>query len=410
MIPAAAAPALPEGLDLAPLDAVPGPVGVAVSGGGDSVALAVLLSEALPGRRLVILTVNHKLRADAADDVAAVERLGARLGVPVVALEARSRPSGSVQAWARAERHALLAEAAAAHGLGAVALGHTLDDQAETFLLRLARGSGLRGLAAMRPLAERDGLVLLRPLLGVTRAALRHALVERGIPWREDPSNVDPRFDRTAMRALLPRLSAVGLGPERLAAAAGHLARASEAVDAAVAGLLAEAATRDRAGAFTLDLPRWRAAPREVRLRALAALVHRAGGAQHPPRFDAVERAEAVLLAGEGGTTLGRAVVSSRGRVAHVWREARAIAPLALSPGGTGVFDGRYRVALAPDAPPVVVDAIGHEAEALPAMAHRPAMATAPGVFADGVLVEAPTFGMRSRQWSRGRVSMTHVR
>jgi len=409
--PAEAAPALPEGFDLALLEAVAGPIGIAISGGGDSTALAVLAAEALPRRRLVLLTVNHGLRADAADDVAAVERLGRRLGLPVVALAARSRPSGSVQAWARAERHQLLAEAAQARGLAAVALGHTLDDQAETFLLRLARGSGVRGLSAMRPRAERDGLVLLRPLLGVSRAALREALRARAVPWREDPSNADPRFDRTAMRALLPRLAAVGLGAERLAATAHHLARASDAVDEAATALVATAARRDRAGAFTIVVAAFAAAPREVRLRALGEIVQRAGGGDHPPRFDALARAEAAVLSGGPATTLGRAVVSPRRDVAHVWREARGIRPLHLSPGEAGVFDGRYRVALATDAPAVTVDAIGAAAaRSLPAASFREAVATAPGIFRAGTLAAAPTLGMRARDFARGWVTLTHVR
>ena len=411
MVPHAAGEPLVDGVDLAPMRAQGGRIGLAVSGGGDSTALAVLAAEALGGERLVILTLDHGLRADAKDDVAAVKALGARLGIQVVAGIACTAPRGSLQAWARRERYAFFAEMAERHGLSAVALGHTLDDQAETFLLRLARGSGLRGLAAMRPDTEMEGIRLLRPLLGATRDSLRAALSCRGVSWREDVSNADARFDRTVVRALLPRLGAIGLTRERLAATTRHLARASEAVDAMVRALLANTATAHRDGAVTLDRAQWETAPREVRLRALAAVIQAVGGDHAPPRFSGLERLETALLEGGAPMTLGHTVVVTDGGHLRVWREARDIAPLALAPGETGVFDGRYRAALhqtAPDA--VVIDALGEDARALPLPSRSPAMATAPGVFVDGVAVAAPTLGVRARCWPRDAITLTHVR
>lgn len=398
---------LPDGIDWALIDAQPGRLGVAVSGGGDSVALAVLLREARPDREVVLLTVDHGLRPGAAADCDFVERLGARLGVPVERLEVRSAPHGSLQAWAREERYALFADAAEALGLSAVLTGHTLDDQAETLLLRLARGSGVRGLGAMRARTRRGALLVLRPLLGIGREALRDALRARGIDWREDPSNTDARYDRVQMRALAPELAAVGLTAARLAAAARHLARASEAIDAAADGFMRAAMRVDAAGAVRLARAPWEATPDEVRLRVLATAVQVAGGASYPPRFDVLERADARARSGEP-SSLGRACLAVEGADLVLWREDRALLPLVLGPGDRGVWDGRYRVTAAADAPELVVHALGGAAGRI--LGNGRGVATAPGAYVDGVLVAAPTFGLRRFGVRRDIVRVTRVR
>ncbi|MCF3933492.1 tRNA lysidine(34) synthetase TilS [Acuticoccus sp. M5D2P5] len=396
-------------LDGALLDRVDGALGLAVSGGGDSTALAHLLSAHLPDRRLVLLTVDHRLRAGSAEDAAFVVRLGARLGRPVETLAVTDRPTGSLQTWARDARYRLLADAARRLDLAAIVTGHTRDDQAETFLLRLARGSGLRGLAAMRPLARRDGLTILRPLLAVSRAELRDYLVAHGLDWRDDPSNEDMRFDRIAVRTLAPRLAAVGLTAERLAGAAGHLARASEAIDGLAAALGREAMRVDRAGAVTLARGPFEAAHEEVRLRVLAEAVQTAGGLDYPPRFDALLRAAATPPG--DAMTLGRACLRSEADRIVLWREARGIAPLRLEPGTTVRFDGRYDVTLAAEAPPVRLAAITDAAaRRIPTDAFRPAVATGLGAYHDDVLVAAPTLGVRLNSWPADRLRVTRVR
>jgi len=398
----------PEGIDLSLL-AGAGPLGLAVSGGGDSTALAVLLAEAgLAG--LHVLTVDHGLRPGSADDAAAVEALAARLGLPCETLFAAGPPAGSLQAWARRERYRLMRQAAERRGLAAVVTAHTLDDQAETFLLRLARGSGLRGLGAMRPRAVVDGLTVLRPFLGTRRGALREALLARGIAWREDPSNGDPRFDRIAMRSLSQRLAAVGLTPVRLAAAAGHLERAGRAIDGAVAELAGTALRLDRAGAVTLARAPWCAAPEEVRLRLLADAVAIAGGAAFPPRLAALQAAASVFRHGTGRSTLGRAVAEGAPDRLTLWREMRGIDPVEVPPGTNAVFDGRYSVTCAPDAPPVTVAALGPLAGACPPLWHPGALAAAPGVFVADRLVAVPSLGVRRRDWPADTVRVARVR
>lgn len=398
----------PDGIDLDLLAGM-GPFGLAVSGGGDSTALAVLLAEA--GQfEFTILTVDHRLREGSAHDADAVETLARRLGRPFERLAVTERPEGgSLQAFARTARYRLLREAVARHGLGAVVTAHTLDDQAETFLLRLGRGSGLKGLAAMRPRATLGGLLVLRPLLGARREALRAALSARGITWREDPSNGDPRFDRIAVRNILPRLAAIGLTPERLATTTTHLQRASEALESVVSEAFARLVRVDRAGGLTLARAPFLALPEDVALRVLASAVQRAGGGAYPPRFDALRTAFDTVATGEGRLSLGRAIVDVSSAAVRLWREQRNIETAMLNAAQSVVWDGRYRFVASPDAPRVRIAPIGAAARRCPAVGLPGAIATAPGVFLGEMLVAAPTLGVRRRGWAREHVTVARV-
>jgi tRNA(Ile)-lysidine synthase len=191
-------------------------VAVGVSGGGDSVALALALAET--GAGLALLHVDHGLRAGSADDAVSVRALGDRLAVPVREERVDVRAAAAAQGWnladaARRLRLAALHRMAKQVGADVIALGHTLDDQAETVLLQL-----LRGVAYPSGMRERRGR-LVRPVLGVRRARLRRFLEERGVPWREDPSNEDPSSRRVRVRTeVLPLLDDLAPGAsERLA-------------------------------------------------------------------------------------------------------------------------------------------------------------------------------------------------
>ncbi|WP_075220423.1 tRNA lysidine(34) synthetase TilS [Acuticoccus yangtzensis] len=397
-------------LDLDLVDRIDGPIGLAVSGGSDSVALALLLTEARPTRDFTLLTVDHGLRAEAAAECAAVAALAARLGRPCIILRVTGTPRGSVQAWAREARYGLFAEAAAAHGLAAVATGHTMDDQAETLLMRLARGSGLRGLGAMRPDTRHHGVRIVRPLLSLRREALRQMLHARGVTWTDDPSNADPAYERIAMRRLAAPLATAGLTPESLAAAAAHLARASAFVDGEAEALLQRCVRTARTGGLAVDRALWCAAHEEVRLRALAHAVAVTGGSAAPPAFATLAEADRVIAAG-GTTTLGRVVVRSNARAAQIWRERRGIVPVTLAPGATAEFDGRYRVTAAQDGAPVRVAAAGPAARRWVCPADIPAAAeTMPALFDASGLAAYPLIGVRRRDWPQLSVVVEPLR
>ena len=264
-----------------------GRLGVAVSGGSDSLALLLLCARARPGRVLAA-TVDHGLRAGIAREAAAVAAICARLDVPHETLVVTVEDGASLQARARAARYAALAAWAARHKLGAVATAHHADDQAETLMMRLARGSGIGGLAGVREVrALAGGLLLVRPLLGQRKAALEALVREAGIAALDDPANRDPRHDRTQFRALLAREKA--LDPVRLARSAAALGEAEEALGWSVERLIAERVRRE--GATVVIDPA--GLPAEYRRRLLR---HALGGAVDGP---SVERALARLEQGD---------------------------------------------------------------------------------------------------------------
>jgi len=189
---------------------------VAVSGGPDSTALLVLAARwraaIATGPQLIAVTIDHGLRPEAVREALTVKKLAAQLGVRHRTLRwTGEKPVTGLQETARAVRYRLLS--AAARGAGATHLltAHTLDDQAETILIRMARGSGLAGLGAMRREIELDGVILLRPLLDVPKARLVATLQAIGLPYADDPSNRDPRFTRARLRAMMPASPAKGL-------------------------------------------------------------------------------------------------------------------------------------------------------------------------------------------------------
>jgi tRNA(Ile)-lysidine synthase len=286
---------------MAALGAFPGhpDLAVAVSGGADSLALVLQAQRwtAAQGGRLLALTVDHGLRPEAAREALQVKRWLAARGIAHRTLRWRGpKPKANLAAAAREARYALLFAACRRARFRALALAHHREDQAETFLLRLGRGSGVDGLAAMAPVSERDGIALLRPLLDMPRGRLRAALAAAGQDWIEDPGNADPARARTAVRALLPALAAAGLPAARIAATAARMRRARQALEQATEDLLAAAFSFGTAGDCRVDRARLAAAPAEIALRALDRALRRVGGRDLPPRLERLERALAKVL------------------------------------------------------------------------------------------------------------------
>lgn len=314
-------------------DLPPGPVGVAVSGGGDSLALTLLLHglAASTGHPPAAVTVDHGLRPESAQEAAEVARFCHDRGIPHRILRWTGWDGrGNLQARARIARRDLIAAWAKDTGLPAVALGHTLDDQAETFLMRLARGSGVDGLAAMSPRIRAGGVLWLRPLLGIRRAALREWLRGQGIRWAEDPGNSDLRFDRVRARGAMETLTSLGLGPARLAATAAAMARARRALEIAAGDLARGAVAPGAAGDVVLDIATLRAAPEELQFRVLAGTLAWVSGAIYRPRFASLKAAQAALLGDKlgHGITLHGCVLRPRANGSViVRREAARVAP-----------------------------------------------------------------------------------
>lgn len=330
-----------------------GRLAIAVSGGADSMALALLAGEWCRGHGvdLVTLTVDHRLREDSAAEAAQVARWLAARGIACHVLRWDDGPSaaaraGSYETAARAARYRLLSQWCRAEGVGHVALAHQADDQAETFLMRLARGSGLDGLAAMAPVTHRDGLTLLRPLLAFSHERLVATCRALEQPWIDDPSNRDPRAQRVRFRQARAVLAREGLTPERLAATVAHLARAQAAIDREVARLIARACTWDGFGGATLSAPRLFKAAQEVQLRTLATLLTAVGGQDHGPRFDILTRAlDDVRRHDRLRRTVHGCLMARAGDAVMLNREfGRVDAVEPLRPGAAADWDGRFRL------------------------------------------------------------------
>ena len=303
-------------------------------------AMLHLMTQVAGDRGLAVATVDHRLRPEAAQEAAQVARICAELGVPhQVLVWHHGAIDGNLMDAARRARYALLADWAGAAGIDGVLLAHTADDQAETVLMGLARTAGLDGLSGMRPVWRQAGVAFHRPLLDVTRAALRSFLQRRSAWFVDDPCNDDPGFDRVKMRRALGGLREVGITAQGLAVVARNLA----AVQADLRGLVAHAATRlvtECAGALEFDRAGFATLPDEVARRLVQAGLLWVSGAQYPPRAHALARLVQSVRDGRDGTLWGCRLVHRRGGALLV-REPRAV--------GSGVavgavWDGRWRV------------------------------------------------------------------
>ncbi len=316
----------------------PAKLGVAVSGGGDSVALLVLLSE-WAAADLHVVTVDHGLRAEAADEARMVAQLCHDLGVSHDILKWQGADSsGNLMDQARRARYRLMSEWARARGIGDVALGHTRDDLAETFLIRLARGAGLDGLSAMSARRQHGGVVFHRPLLGVSRAALRDVLQARGAGWAEDPTNDNPAFDRARARLVLETLEPLGVTTDGLAHVAQTLRDAREALEQ-VSLQVARPHVRFDAGDVLVARDVLMDQPKEVARRLLQAAFLWVAGPGYPPRGAAQMRVLEAVAAGDEMTLQGCRMLHRRGDI-RVCREWKAVADQRSAPGD--VWDGRW--------------------------------------------------------------------
>ncbi len=273
-----------------------GELGLAVSGGPDSLALLLLAAEERPGR-VRAATVDHGLRAESAGEAAEVARICASLGVPHDVLRVVVEPGASLQAQAREARYAALGRWAAEHDLSTVATAHHADEQAETLLMRLARGSGVSGLAGIREQrALTVGVRLIRPLLWCRKAALVALVEEAGLTAVDDPTNRDERHDRARVRSWLGKEG--WLDPLRLARSAAALADAAAALEA-MAEHERRQAVRKEAGGLVYHP----SGLREIRRRVVRLLVEElAPGAK--VRGPDLDRLLAMLESG-GSATLG---------------------------------------------------------------------------------------------------------
>jgi tRNA(Ile)-lysidine synthase len=303
---------------------------LAVSGGSDSTALLLLAArwaQALRKSRgrspkLLAVTVDHGLRPEAKPEAAAVKALARRLAIAHRTLHWRAtKPKTGIQEAARVARYRLLADAAIRAGYEHILTAHTLDDQAETVLFRLARGSGLTGLGGMAhaaavPIGAGSAIFVVRPFLSVPKARLLATLKAAEVAHSEDPSNLDPRFARPRLRALMPHLAREGLDAPGLARLAARMRRAEATVEFAVGAARAALAPGPwrEGGPIALPSTQFHDLPAEVGLRLLGRIIAHAGD-EGPVELGKLEDLYQALRTSRGALrrTLAGALITLRG-------------------------------------------------------------------------------------------------
>ncbi|WP_254694199.1 tRNA lysidine(34) synthetase TilS [Sulfitobacter sp. SK012] len=321
---------------------MPPRLGVAVSGGGDSVALLCLAREmcATQGSALFAVTVDHGLRAESTDEAQTVATLCEELGVPHEVLRwGMWDGHGNLQNAAREARYELMGDWAARHDIGTVALGHTADDQAETMLMRIARRSGVDGLCGIPARQSRHGIDWVRPLLQAKRANLRTYLTENHISWVDDPSNDDTAFDRIKARRALTELAGLGIDAEAFQAVAENMVRVRKALILQTS-LAAHDLCHLGGGGVSMCARKLLALPDEIRRRLLVQAIGWITGNVYPARRDAVLGLMAALERGTGATLDGCQVTVHRGQI-WIFREYQAVRHMRCSIVDT--WDNRWQ-------------------------------------------------------------------
>jgi tRNA(Ile)-lysidine synthase len=321
----------------------PARLGVAVSGGGDSVALLHILSRCLEGSDTTILaaTVDHGLRPEAAQEATRVANWCQSLGICHATLKWRGWDgSGNLQDRARHARYQLLGDWAKSRRIPDLAVGHTADDQAETVLMRLGRAAGVAGLAAMPVRRSLDGVTLVRPLLHLGREDLRGYLRRNDLDWVEDPSNDDPRYDRVRARQALRALAPLGITTEALSMVAVHMQEAGAALDW-YSFLAARDIVRVDGGDVLIDRRALRTQPAEIARRLVVRAVTWINASIHPPRRASVSAVMASARSGKS-MTLGGCRVLHHDDSLRICREYNAVRQLRCAAGAC--WDRRWRL------------------------------------------------------------------
>lgn len=322
---------------------------LAVSGGADSMALALLAARwaSMRGGRVTALTVDHRLRPAAKLEARQVHRWLADVGImhrTLVWQAGAAAKERALQARARAARYGLLEDWCADNGVLHLLTAHHQGDQAETFLLRLAAHSGPRGLAAMSPVRELDQVRLLRPLLGFARDRLEATLHRAGQDWIDDPSNRDAAYARVRLRKLMPRMTDAGMGIADMAALAARFAAVRRELDDRLARRLARAVRPHRAGFMRLDRGAFCDGVADEGQQALARVIGAVSGAPFVPRRERLARLfDALAQPGFTGATLGGCRVLPDGPCGLlVCREPSAQAEPVSVRSGVFSWDGRF--------------------------------------------------------------------
>lgn len=377
-------------------------IGVAVSGGSDSLATLILAHEwaGLNGCSVHAVTVDHGLRAEAADEIAHVAQICARLGVShdVLVWDGWD-DTGNLQAAARHGRYWLMDLWSSDTATDVILLGHTADDLVETFLMRLARGSGVDGLSGMAGV-ERQ---YMRPLLGCTREDLRAELTARRLTWCDDPSNSDDKFDRVKARKMMGHLSELGLTRDRVLRTIHHMDSARTALQHSALLFVEEHVVAD-GGDLLVPAVLFERVTTETGGRVISAAIQYISDTDYRPRYDNLQDAAFGVVECEKRLLQG-VVMEREGDLVRMSREVAAALHTVLAPTDQGqmhFWESRWGIECIAPSPSeeYIIRALGEAITEVPnwrdAGLPRASLMASPAVFDGNTLIAAPVAGLQN--------------
>jgi tRNA(Ile)-lysidine synthase len=389
-------------------------IGLAVSGGGDSIAMMHMAARAVDPKRLRAVSVDHGLRPEARREIALVAEQAKELGIAHQALGWDWDRKGNLQGAARQGRWTAMHAWAGQVGVDAMLMGHTEDDQLETVLMRLARGSGIDGLTAMARVDLRDGLRVGRPLLGMSRDALREWLRAEQIAWCDDPSNDDPRYDRVRARKMYAQLEILGLTRKRLLQTVDHMQAAQRSLRRAACDF-ARLHVRQDAGDLIFNPTALDLTKDDAPRRVMAAAISWVASRTYRPRFESLIARVDQLRKGQKVTLAGCILLPLPDGGARILREASATQPYTrpdcMDIAATGFrWDQRWHL----DGPlqnGLRVQALGEGLRDCPKWRQsgmpQVSLLASPSVWAGNTLIAAPLAGL-SNGWAAQIVADFH--
>lgn len=377
-------------------------IGVAVSGGGDSVALLRLLSDFAKDRdvEVFVYTVDHGLRPEAADEASFVADLAQALGCKHRVLTWRWGQQGNLSAAAREGRYDAIAKAAIGDGVSTVLLGHTQDDQAETVLMALTRSAGVDGLSGMQSAKVDRGICWLRPLLGTTRAELRAYLTEIGQSWIDDPSNDNDAYERVKMRKAAETLEGLGITSSSLGDVAQNMQAARQALELATTETI-KRTCYTLGGAVRIDRSGFLANTPEIQRRVLARFLSHVAPSAGSLRRSAMQNALVQTREGSDSSVGGCLILLKSD---HIWVVREPIAVAGLETDTDAIWDGKWKMTGGTPHQGAVIRALGEAGlrtcenwrdAGLP----RPALLSSPSIWQNDRLIAAPLAGYGG-EWS----------
>lgn len=342
-----------------------GKIALAISGGPDSMALA-FCAKRWARRDIIAFIVNHDLRAEAMAEAVQVRAGLVQMGIPADILHWEHEPiAARLHEQARDARYRLLTEACRQHSADDLLIAHHRDDQAETILMRLAKGSGVDGLAGMKALTMRDGIRFLRPFLSVPKERLIATCESNGVPFVVDASNGQERFARGRLRKIMPLLAAEGLTVESLVGLGARAAEAKNALEHYTKSFLEHGVQSEIGGSVRVSRAALREVPRAIGLRALAACLRYIHETGHPPEYASLSSLFDAVIVGEdevARTFYGCIASITPNQITLLREPAAAVERLPFNAGETVLWDKRWLVTAEnkQNAPPLTIRALGN--------------------------------------------------